>query len=190
MITVTGLTIAKDLKNATVRVSIYPEDKQKLAMHAVRHAASHIRHGAAELVAMRQMPFASVFELDTDGKTEVCVLEGARKAGRNAARASRPAPAMIGAGLSGADKIAACRGLVPRRRPAREFERSFQKELLSLVKKLPASSGRAGAGGSGGPAAAGVAAGPAGAESATAVHPRPRRNRRSRSSMSRYFTSS
>ncbi|MFN7020228.1 MAG: 30S ribosome-binding factor RbfA [Phycisphaerales bacterium] len=78
MITVTDLTIAKDLKNATVMVSIYPEQRQKLVMHAVRHAAAHIRHEVSELVAMRAVPHIS-FELDIRLKRQAEVLAALRR---------------------------------------------------------------------------------------------------------------
>lgn len=78
MITVTDLTIARDLKNATVMVSIYPEQRQKLVMHAVRHAAAHIRHEASELVAMRAVPQIA-FELDTRLKRQAEVLAALRR---------------------------------------------------------------------------------------------------------------
>lgn len=78
MITVTGLTIARDLKNSTVLVSIYPEERQKLAMHAIKHATAHIRHEVSELVAMRAVP-EIVFELDTELKKQAQILIALRK---------------------------------------------------------------------------------------------------------------
>lgn len=78
MITVTGLTISPDLKNATVLVSVFPEEKRKLAMHAVRHAGAHIRHEASELVAMKSIP-QMVFELDTGLGKQLEVLTALRK---------------------------------------------------------------------------------------------------------------
>lgn len=78
MITVTGLSITRDLKTAHVLISVFPEDKQKLAMHAVRHAGAHIRHEAADLVAMRQVP-QMTFGLDTSLKQQGEVLEALRR---------------------------------------------------------------------------------------------------------------
>jgi ribosome-binding factor A len=93
MITVTGLTISRDLKNSTVLVTIYPEERQKLAMHAIRHATSHIRHEASELVAMKQMP-QMVFELDAALKQQTKVLDALRKVEQERQRrtAENPTP--------------------------------------------------------------------------------------------------
>lgn len=78
MITVTGLTIARDLKNATALISVFPEERQKLAMHAIRHAAAHIRHEVSELVAMRAVPLIA-FDLDTQLKKQVELLSALRQ---------------------------------------------------------------------------------------------------------------
>lgn len=78
MITVTGFSITRDLKTATAMVSIFPEDRAKLAMHALRHAAAHIRHQAADMVAMRTLP-QLVFEHDTSIKKYAEVLQALRR---------------------------------------------------------------------------------------------------------------
>lgn len=78
MITVTGLKLGDDLKIATIQVSVYPEGREKLALHALRHAAPHLRHEASELVALKQMP-QFVFELDTALKKQIEVLDALSK---------------------------------------------------------------------------------------------------------------
>jgi len=78
MITVTSLSVSQDLKVATVRVSVYPEAKQKLVMHAVKHAAAHLRHQVAEVIAMKQVP-QFIFEYDGSLKKHVEVLDALRK---------------------------------------------------------------------------------------------------------------
>lgn len=78
MVTVTDLKISPDLKNATVLVSVYPEQKQKLTLHALKHAESHLRHEVSDLVAMKQVP-AIRFDLDTSIKKQSEVLAALAK---------------------------------------------------------------------------------------------------------------
>lgn len=87
MLTVTGLRLGDDLKIATITVSVYPVDREKLAMHALRHAAAHVRHAASELVSLKQMP-QMVFEVDQGLKAQGQVLDAlARVAAEREARA-------------------------------------------------------------------------------------------------------
>lgn len=87
LVTVTGLKITEDLKNADVLISVLPEEKQELTMHAIRHAAAHIRREAAELVAMRTLPTLN-FRLDLSLKKQAEVLRAISKA----AEVTPPAP--------------------------------------------------------------------------------------------------
>jgi ribosome-binding factor A len=91
MITVTGLELSPDLKNAIVLLTIYPPERQKLVMHAIRHAAAHLRHQAAELVSMKQLPVL-YFESDTSLKKQAEVLDAFRKVSQERERAAPPAP--------------------------------------------------------------------------------------------------
>lgn len=92
MITVTDLKISPDLKNATVLVSVYPEQHQNLTLHALKHAESHLRHEVSDLVAMKQVP-AIRFELDTSIKKQSEVLAALAKvtAERQTKSAQNPA---------------------------------------------------------------------------------------------------
>lgn len=78
MITVTELSLGSDLKIATIKVSIFPEDREKLAMHALRHAAAHVRRQASELVALKKTPQLN-FELDIGLKKQGEVLDALAK---------------------------------------------------------------------------------------------------------------
>lgn len=78
MITVTELKLGPDLKIATILVSVYPDAKEKLTMHAVRHAAAHLRRAAGELVEMKQLPQFE-FEVDHALKRTGAVLEALAK---------------------------------------------------------------------------------------------------------------
>lgn len=90
MLTVTELTLGSDLKIATIKVSVFPEAKEKLAMHALRHAAPHIRHAASELVALKQMPQIT-FEIDSSIKKQGAVLDAlAKVAAEREARGPSP----------------------------------------------------------------------------------------------------
>lgn len=74
MITVTSVTVSPDLRDATVNVSVFPAEHQKLTMHGLTSAARHIRREAGELVAMRQLPTLH-FKLDTSLKRQAAVIE-------------------------------------------------------------------------------------------------------------------
>ncbi len=79
LISVTKIDLAPDMANALVFVSIFPEDRQELSMHALRHAAKHIRHKAAELIEIRRMP-ALEFRLDRSLKHQAEVYQALAKA--------------------------------------------------------------------------------------------------------------
>jgi ribosome-binding factor A len=93
MITLTELSLGADLKIATIKVSIYPEARESLAMHAIRHAAAHIRRQASNLVSFKQMP-QFVFEVDHGIKKQGEVLDALAKvaAEREARGGSAPGP--------------------------------------------------------------------------------------------------
>jgi ribosome-binding factor A len=85
MITITGLRVTDDLKNAIITISVLPEAKQDLTLHGLKAAARHIRHQAGELVEIKQMP-ELIFKLDQSLKKQAQVFEAISKAG-----ARRPA---------------------------------------------------------------------------------------------------
>ncbi len=64
LITVTGIDLSDDGKNATVMVSVLPEDRQELTMHGLKAAAGRIRKDAMEKIRLRDMPR---LEFATDG---------------------------------------------------------------------------------------------------------------------------
>lgn len=74
LITVTGVEVAKDLRDATVRVSVLPHEHEKLTLHALKDAARHIRREAAEHVAMHRLPEFH-FKLDASMKKQAEVIE-------------------------------------------------------------------------------------------------------------------
>ncbi len=70
LISVTKIDLAPDMANALVFVSIFPEDRQELSMHALRHA---------ELIEIRRMP-ALEFRLDRSLKHQAEVYQALAKA--------------------------------------------------------------------------------------------------------------
>lgn len=79
LITVTEVWVSDDLKNADIFISVLPEQHQDLTMHALRHAARHIRREAGELMALHQLP-EFTFKLDTRLKQQAAVFEALAKA--------------------------------------------------------------------------------------------------------------
>lgn len=86
LISVIRVDVSPEMANAMVFVSIYPEERSELTMHALRHAAKHIRHQAAELLAIRRMPSIE-FRLDKSLKHQAEVFGALAKA-----RESTPPP--------------------------------------------------------------------------------------------------
>lgn len=79
LISVLRVNVAQDMANATAFVSVYPEEKAELTMHALRHASRHIRHQAAELMAIRKVPVIE-FRLDKSLKQQSEVFTALAKA--------------------------------------------------------------------------------------------------------------
>ena len=79
LISVTRVDVSPEMAIAMVFVSIYPEERSELTMHALRHAAKHIRHQAAELIEIRRMPSIE-FRLDKSLKHQAEVFDALAKA--------------------------------------------------------------------------------------------------------------
>ncbi len=74
LITVTQVETSKDLRDATIRVSVLPHDHEDLTLHALKDASKHIRREAAELMAMHRLP-AFHFKLDSSLRKQAEVIE-------------------------------------------------------------------------------------------------------------------
>ena len=81
LITVTGVRLTDDLREATVLVSILPADAAPLTMHGLQHAARHLRRQVGERVALRRMPMLR-FKLDESLKRQAGVLEALARVAR------------------------------------------------------------------------------------------------------------
>ncbi len=72
--TVTSVRVSQDGRDATVLVSIIPEDTESISMHALRSAERHIRRQAGDLVETRRMPDLH-FKLDRGLKEQAEIHE-------------------------------------------------------------------------------------------------------------------
>jgi ribosome-binding factor A len=79
LITVTEVHVPPDLKTATVKISVFPEERQDLTLKGVQDAARHIRHEVGELVALKQIPELH-FKLDVSLKRQAKAMEAIAKA--------------------------------------------------------------------------------------------------------------
>jgi ribosome-binding factor A len=73
-ISITRVKISPDLRNATIYVSIMPEDKQSKNIHGLRHATGHIRSLVLKKMATRTVPRFK-FVLDESLKKQASVME-------------------------------------------------------------------------------------------------------------------
>ena len=74
LITVTKIEVSRDLRDATIRVSVLPHEHEKLTLHALKDASKHIRRQAGELMAMHRLP-AFHFKLDSSLRKQAEVIE-------------------------------------------------------------------------------------------------------------------
>ncbi len=86
LITITHIDVSPDLHNAIVHVSVLPAEKGSLTVHALQHAARHIRRGVGEKMHIKAVPELT-FRLDDSLKKQAEVF-----AAINKAAASRPTP--------------------------------------------------------------------------------------------------
>lgn len=100
LITVTGVEVSPDLRNAIVRVSVLPESAQQLTLHGLSSAAGMLRREIGDAVRMRRVPELT-FQLDDSLKRQARVLSAiarAREAEGEAGPAEEPAEEPRGEG--------------------------------------------------------------------------------------------
>lgn len=73
LVTVTSVRLDDDMSEAVVTVSVLPEPRQDLALHALKDAGSHIRRKAGDRMDLKRMP-RIVFKLDRALKKQAEVL--------------------------------------------------------------------------------------------------------------------
>jgi ribosome-binding factor A len=81
LISVTRVELSQDMGDATIFVSVMPDEHASLTLHGLRHAAKHIRTEVGRTVRLRRMPrFA--FKLDGSLKKEAAVIAAINEARR------------------------------------------------------------------------------------------------------------
>lgn len=78
-ISITKVKISEDMANATISVSIMPEEKESKNIHGLRHATRHIRTLVLKKMATRTVPRFR-FVLDQSLKKESAVHDAIRRA--------------------------------------------------------------------------------------------------------------
>ncbi len=78
MITVTRVTVADDLQESIIHVSVMPEKRESAVIHGLRDAAGFIRREASNRIALRQTP-KLVFKIDRSLKNEASFLDALSK---------------------------------------------------------------------------------------------------------------
>lgn len=73
LVTVTGVRLSGDHKEATITVSVLPEQHESLTLHGLNSAAPHIRRQVGEKFDVREVPQLR-FSLDRTLKKEAAVL--------------------------------------------------------------------------------------------------------------------
>lgn len=79
LISVTEVKVSPDLANASVGISVLPDEHATLSMRGIEHAASHIRSQVSRSVALRRVPRLS-FHLDESLKKQAAVHAAISKA--------------------------------------------------------------------------------------------------------------
>lgn len=72
LVSIVSVKVSPDLHNATVSISVLPEQAQTRAVAALRHAASHIAALTRKRVALRLVPHLT-FRLDESLKRQAAV---------------------------------------------------------------------------------------------------------------------
>lgn len=89
LVTVTDVRVSPDNAEAIIHVSIIPEDRATLTMHAIRSAAVHVRREAADLFETRRMPRLE-FRLDESFKKQAKTFEAIARAREEYEAAGEP----------------------------------------------------------------------------------------------------
>jgi ribosome-binding factor A len=73
-ISITRVKISPDMRNATIFVSVMPQEKESKNIHGLRHATGHIRTLVLKKMATRTVPRFK-FVLDESLKKQAAVME-------------------------------------------------------------------------------------------------------------------
>lgn len=78
MVTVTSVKVSEDLREATLYVSVMPEDAEKLTLHGLTHAAGFLRKKLGEVIQGRHLPHLH-FKIDHQVKKQAAVIDALAK---------------------------------------------------------------------------------------------------------------
>lgn len=67
LVTVTNATVSSDLRNATIFITVYPEEKEKPALDFAKRKQGDFREFVSDKTKMRRLP-RFVFEIDEGEK--------------------------------------------------------------------------------------------------------------------------
>lgn len=79
MISITQVRLSPDFAQATIFVSILPQEHESLTLHGLIHASSHIRYQLSRAVSLRRVPRIE-FRLDKSIKKQNQVLSAITRA--------------------------------------------------------------------------------------------------------------
>lgn len=78
MVSITRVEVADDLRDATVYVSVLPQEHESKTIHGLRHAAGHIQRLVRKAVTLRSVPHLH-FRLDASLKKQAQIHEAIRQ---------------------------------------------------------------------------------------------------------------
>ena len=91
LVTITTLTVADDLADATVNVSVLPGEKQDATVEGLNAAAGHIRRELDRYIQMRRVPLIR-FRSDSSLKKQLTVIQAINQASEDLAKRSQKNP--------------------------------------------------------------------------------------------------
>ncbi|MEM1329555.1 MAG: 30S ribosome-binding factor RbfA [Planctomycetota bacterium] len=83
LITVTGVQINKETREARIAVTVLPEEHEQLTLHGLNSAARHLRRRVADRIRTRDMP-TFAFAVDAVFKREAATLRAIAEANAEA----------------------------------------------------------------------------------------------------------
>jgi ribosome-binding factor A len=89
LLSVTRVTLSPDGADATVYVSVLPQEHAEMTLHGLRHAAKFLRTQLGTRVQMRRLPRLA-FRLDEALKIEARTLAAIAEANAQAGRGAEP----------------------------------------------------------------------------------------------------
>ena len=89
LVTITEVRLSPDLRDAVVRVSVFPESAEELTLHGLRSAAGVLRREIGDAVRLKRLPTLA-FELDDTLKRQARVLSAIARAREETGETDEP----------------------------------------------------------------------------------------------------